>query len=68
MKKFSFDEKTIIVTGASQGIGYEICKYLFENSTSKIIGISRTKSNLDDATNKFNTSRFIPLLLDVSKV
>lgn len=38
--------KTAIITGVSEGLGYEVAKVLIEKNY-KVIGISRTKPNLD---------------------
>lgn len=41
--------KTVLVTGASEGIGYAIVKAFVEASAAKIVLVSRSQSRLDNA-------------------
>lgn len=67
MKRFIYDNKTIIITGASSGIGKEICRILIEKHSAKIIAISKTEEKLKKVLKEFNnSSNYIPLPLDVS--
>lgn len=42
--------KNIVITGASKGIGFELCK-LFLKRNNRVLAISRTTGNLDTITN-----------------
>lgn len=69
MSKFSFDNKTVLVTGASSGIGFKICEYLLNNSNCTIIAVSKTQSRLLLAKrNLNNTPRFVTFSSDLSKI
>ena len=66
MKK-SLNNKTLIITGASSGIGYDIVKYILNKYNAKIIGVARNFENLLKVKKEFG-ERFVPISLDVSKI
>ncbi len=39
----------VIITGASKGIGYEVCKKFLQDSNNKVIGISRSSNSFNDS-------------------
>lgn len=47
MNKWWFDYKTVILSGASSGIGKELAIRLIRDHGCKVIGIARTKSKLE---------------------
>ena len=51
MSKFVYENKIAIVTGASSGIGKEICKILIEEYGAKVIAIARNEKKLLDLKN-----------------
>jgi NADP-dependent 3-hydroxy acid dehydrogenase YdfG len=56
--------KTIVVTGASQGIGFAIAKTLIEQGAT-VIGLARSASKLDQAVTELG-NRFNAVSLDVT--
>ncbi len=66
MKKKTLDNKTIIITGASSGIGYEIAKYIINKYNARVIGVARNFNKLLDAKKQLG-DRYIPISLDVSR-
>jgi len=59
--------KTALVTGASRGIGRATCVELAELGVN-IVAVARNQSDLDSLANEIsNKSKFIPILLDLSK-
>lgn len=61
----------ILITGASKGIGHQICKKFITDGTHKIIAIARTPKAFDKqlfSTNKVNDTSFTYLNLDLSKI
>lgn len=54
----------ILITGASKGIGYEVCSNLLEDSSNKVIAISRSSENLKNKE-IFRNGRFTHLSLDL---
>ncbi|XP_063981133.1 L-xylulose reductase [Diachasmimorpha longicaudata] len=58
----SFEGKRILVTGAGQGIGRDLCLRLSKYKAT-VIGISRTKKHLD--TLKIEDPKIIPLAVDL---
>ena len=47
MRKNWFDEKTVVITGASSGFGKLLSEKLIKNHHCKVIGIARTQSKLE---------------------
>ena len=47
MKKCWFDYKTVILSGASSGIGKDLATRLVRDHCCKVIGIARTQSKLE---------------------
>ena len=43
----AFDGKTVLVTGATGLIGSNLCFYILNNSTAKVIALSRSKNKLE---------------------
>ena len=62
----------IIITGASQGIGYEITRLFAEIPDSKILAIARNEKKLkqlqNECSNKNPRSRVIPVSFDLEKI
>lgn len=54
----------IILTGASRGIGYEVCKILTSQG-HKVIAISRSKEKLNKLQAECTTGQLIPLPMDI---
>lgn len=46
MSKFSLENKTILVSGATSGIGFEVCRQIVENG-GNFIGLGRKTSDLE---------------------
>ena len=64
----NFNNKLVIITGASKGIGFKIAKHLARLGTRLLI-ISRNKSDLSEACkslNKLNNKDNIKINVDVS--
>ena len=65
MNKYFNEHTTILVTGASSGIGKEITKLLILSYGSKVVGVGRNKEKLQALKSEFG-DKFIPYLADVS--
>ena len=68
MKKNWLYNKTIVITGASGGLGFSIAKTLIEKYDCKIIGIARNEQKISAAIQTLNekASNFTYRLFDVS--
>jgi short-subunit dehydrogenase len=56
------ENKRILITGASSGIGLELVRLLLQTDGIKITGVARNIKSLEN----INSSRFFPLSLDVT--
>lgn len=65
MRKIDFTNKTAIVTGASSGIGKELCRSLIERYGCTVYGIARNAQKLEETKNELGDS-FIAYPMDVS--
>lgn len=65
MKKLDYKNKVVIVTGASSGIGKEICNQLISKYDCTVYGIARNEARLQEAKNLLG-EKFIPYSMDVS--
>ncbi|MBN1250651.1 MAG: glucose 1-dehydrogenase [Bacteroidales bacterium] len=65
-KLFVFKNKTVLVTGASKGIGFEISKY-FGDLGAQVIMVSRNIADLKEAASEIN-SNIITFSTDLSSL
>ncbi len=65
MKKLDFRGKTVVISGASSGIGKAIASHLIKKYGARIIGIARGWEKLQAARAELG-DRFIPYPLDVA--
>mgnify|MGYP005627298609 CR=1 FL=1 len=66
----TLNSQTIIITGGSLGIGFEVAKACAKNDTQTII-VARDKKNLENAQNELNTisnQKHLSYSLDVSDI
>jgi nucleoside-diphosphate-sugar epimerase len=60
--------KNILVTGATGLIGFNLVKFLLENTDAKVIALSRNKNKLEQCFSKYlNSSSFSYIEQDISK-
>lgn len=69
MKKNYLNNKTIVITGASGGLGFEISKLLIEKYKCNIIGIARNEQKMLNSIERLGNNKcyFSYKLFDVSK-
>ena len=65
MKKFSFDKKTVILTGASSGMGKEIARVLISKYSCTVYAIARNEEKLCSVGKEISDTLFIPCPFDV---
>lgn len=70
MSKKWLENSTVILTGASSGIGRDIAKILIEKHNCRVVGIGRNEQKLIDfsASLKENSKKFSYRLFDVSEL
>ncbi|MBO5287097.1 MAG: SDR family oxidoreductase [Clostridia bacterium] len=68
MKRLDFNNKAIIITGASSGIGKSLAITLINKHNARVYGVSRGKEGLDAVRQELGEKgdRFIPYPMDVS--
>ena len=64
--KFNFNNKRVLITGSSKGIGYFIAKKFIESSATVTIN-SNNLNNLNIAKKKLNNSKLFIVKSDLSK-
>ena len=64
MNAFSLENKTILVTGATSGIGFEVCKQII-NAGGNFIGLGRNTEQLDKFISENNLTGSSARFLDV---
>lgn len=69
MKKCWLNKKTVVISGASGGLGFSVAKMLIEKYDCKIIGIARNEKKLLEAMQTLGEKKgnFTYRLFDVSK-
>ncbi len=69
MRKHWLNNKTVVITGASGGLGFSIAKMLIEKFNCKIIGIARNEQKLISSIQTLGNKKanFTYRLFDVSK-
>ena len=65
MKRIDYNNKTVIITGASSGIGKELASMLISKYGCTVYGIARNEARLNDTKNLLG-DKFIPYSMDVS--
>lgn len=65
MKKLKFKDKTVLITGASSGIGKAMAAYLIKKYNCRIYAIARNIDKLNQAATELGDN-YIPYSLDVS--
>ena len=60
--------KTVAISGASGGLGFNLAKTLIEKYSCTVYAIARNQKKLDDCLQKLgnNANKFIPMIFDVS--
>lgn len=69
MKKSWINNKTIILTGVTSGIGRELCKKLIVSNNCTILGIGRSKEKIESLKEELKDKKdnLKPYLFDVSE-
>lgn len=69
MKKYSLNNKTVIITGASSGIGRGITVKLIKEYNCTVLGIARNEAKMQDLSKELGdyAEKFSYRLFDVSK-
>lgn len=57
---------TILITGASKGIGFEMVKQFSENPNTLVIAVSRNIDTLTKLVNQKNTHSILPIKADIT--
>ena len=65
MKKIDFRGKTVVISGASSGIGKSIAAYLIREYGARVVGLARGWERLQAVKNELG-ELFIPYALDVT--
>lgn len=65
MNPFSLENKTILVSGATSGIGFEVCKQIFK-AGGNFIGLGRKTDALDAFIKENNITNSSAIVLDVA--
>ena len=70
MNKFDFNNKTVIITGASSGIGKELATILINDYNATVLAIARDEQKLNSVKNSFGkkSDNFKVYPFDVSLV
>jgi len=58
----------IVITGCSQGIGYELVKYFGENDNHKIVGIARNAKKIEQLQATLGNDKFRGITFDLASI
>ena len=65
MKKLKYSEKTVVITGASSGIGKKLAECLIKKHNCRVYAIARSQDKLDESKNDLGEN-YIPYRMDAT--